>query len=88
MHMTTTSVTFQLEIVLAQVDRMKLEEDQSENVVLFFMQLKHMLWITNISWDPTRQQIPKEEEFEEENLLETKKEGEESAEILNYGRLK
>jgi hypothetical protein len=67
---------------------MKLEEDQSENVVLFFMQLKHMLWITNISWDPTRQQIPKEEEFEKENLLETKKEGEESSEILNYGRLK
>jgi len=88
MHMTVTSVTFQMEIALAQVYWIKLEEDQSENVVLFFMQLKHMLWITNISWDPTRQQIPKEEEFEEENLLETKKEGEESAEILNYGRLK
>ena len=44
MHMTATSVTFQLEmVVLAQVYRKKLEEDQSENVVLLFMQLKHML---------------------------------------------
>ena len=43
MHMTATSVTFQMEMVLAQVYRMKLEEDQSENVVLLFMQLKHML---------------------------------------------
>ena len=60
MHMTATSVTFQLEMVLAQVNRMKLEEDQSENVVLFFMQLKHMLWITNINWDPNIQQIPKD----------------------------
>ena len=59
MHMTATSLTFQLEMVLTQVNRMKLEEDQSENVVLLLMQLKHMLWITNISWDPTRQQIPK-----------------------------
>ena len=75
MHMTATSVTFQLEIVLAQVNRMKLEEDQSENVVLLFMQLKHMLWITNISWDPNRQQIPKEKKLWKENLLETKKEG-------------
>jgi len=83
MHMTTTSVTFQLEIALAQVYRKKLEEDQSENVVLLFMQLKHMLWITNISWDRNTQQIPKEEKFENnENLLETKKEREESAVIL------
>ena len=91
MHMTATSVTFQLGIVLAQVYRMKLEEDQSENVVLLFMQLKHMLWITNISWDPgpTRQQIPKEEEFEnKENLLETKKEEGESVVLLKFGRLK
>jgi len=67
---------------------MKLEEDQSENVVLFFMQLKHMLWITNISWDPNRQQIPKEKKLWKENLLETKKEGKESVVILNHGRLK
>ena len=90
MHMTATSVTFQLEmVVLAQVYRKKLEEDQSENVVLLFMQLKHMLWITNISWDRNTQQIPKEEKFENnENLLETKKEREESAVILKFGRLK
>jgi len=88
MHMTATSVTFQLEIVLAQVNRMKLEEDQSENVVLLFMQWKHMLWITNISWDANRLQIVKEEEFDKENLLETKKEEEESAVVLKFGRLK
>ena len=43
MHMTATSLTFQLEMVLTQVNRMELEEDQSENVVLLLMQLKHML---------------------------------------------
>jgi len=43
MHMTATSVTFQLGIDLAQVYQMKLGEDQSENVVLLFMHLKHML---------------------------------------------
>ena len=48
----------------------------------------YMLWITNISWDPTRQQIPNEQEFEKENLLETKKEEGESVVILKFGRLK
>ena len=52
------------------------------------LSMKHMLWITNISWDPNRQHIPKEKKLWKENLLETKKERKESVVILNYGRLK